>query len=60
MLKVSGISHKMGKKSDRGMAWLIFQKIYLIYYDINNIEARNYVMFLTSMSEKNTRQQNKL
>ena len=36
MIKVSGLSHKREKKSDTSIAWLMFQKIYLIYSDIKN------------------------
>ena len=50
MIKVSGLRHKRANQRDTMMDWLIFQKVYLMYYDIKNKEARNYVIIITSMS----------
>ena len=49
MIKVSGISHKRAKKIDPSIAWLMLQKVYLMYSDNNNKEERNANMILTSM-----------
>ena len=51
MIKVLGLSHKRGKKSDPRLAWFMFHKIYCMYSDIKNKEERNADMLLTIMSE---------
>ena len=50
MIRVSGLIHKRENQSDPRLAWLMFQKIYLVYHDINNKEQSNSPMILTSMS----------
>ena len=49
MIKVSGLGHRRLNQRNLILAWLMFQKIYSIYRDINNKEARNSVINLTSM-----------
>ena len=46
MIKLSGLRHKRAKKIDPSLAWLIFQRLYLMHCDIKNKEARNFVNFL--------------
>ena len=49
MIKVPGLIHKMVNKINPSLALFMIQKIYCMYHDINNKEARNYAMVLTSM-----------
>ena len=50
-MKVSGLSNKREKQRSPTLAWMMFQKIYLMYQYIYNKEEINYDMILTSMSE---------
>ena len=58
MIKVSGLIQKMVNKSDPSLALFMIQKIYCMYHDIKNKEARNYAMVLTSMADDIQAQKN--
>ena len=51
MIKFSCLSHKREKQSNPRLTRLIFQKVYILYCDINNKEEINAAMLVTSMSE---------
>ena len=51
MIKVPGLSQNRAKQIYPRLAWLLFQYIYLIYLYINNNEASNYAILITSMSD---------
>ena len=50
VIKFPLLRRKREKVNDTSLDWLMFQNIYLMYHKINNEEARNSVMHLTSMS----------
>ena len=49
MLKFSSLGHKRAKKSDTRLTLMVFQKIHLVYRDINNKEEIISDTLLTSM-----------
>ena len=51
-MNVSGLFHKRSKKSDPGLAWEMFHKIYHMYSNIKNKEETNEALMLTSMSDQ--------
>ena len=53
MIKVSGFSHKRGKKSYIRLAWMVLQNIYLMYRDIKNKEENNSVFILKICNNMN-------
>ena len=51
MIKLSSLSHKRADQGYPVLACLMFQKIYLMYCDINNKEQSNDSILLTRISE---------